>query len=67
MSSESDLATLIAAIYEAGMDFSLWPYVLGQIASAFGVPSASSGLNNLLEWDRDERHGPFLSANDLNT
>src|SRR5689334_19235304 len=24
MSSESDLAALIAAIYEAGMDFSLW-------------------------------------------
>ena len=41
MSSESDLASLIAAIYEAGMDFSLWPYVLGRIASAFGVASAS--------------------------
>jgi DNA-binding CsgD family transcriptional regulator/PAS domain-containing protein len=41
MSSESDLASLIAAIYEAGMDFSLWPYVLGRIASAFGVSSAS--------------------------
>jgi hypothetical protein len=41
MSSESDLASLIAAIYEAGMDFNLWPYALGRIASAFGVPSAS--------------------------
>jgi DNA-binding CsgD family transcriptional regulator len=41
MSSESDLASLIAAIYEAGMDFSLWPYALGRIASAFGVSSAS--------------------------
>jgi DNA-binding CsgD family transcriptional regulator len=41
MSSESDLASLIAAIYEAGIDFSLWPYALGRIASAFGVPSAS--------------------------
>jgi DNA-binding CsgD family transcriptional regulator len=41
MSSESDLASLIAAIYEAGLDFSLWPYALGRIASAFGVPSAS--------------------------
>ena len=41
MSSESDLASLIAAIYEAGMDFSQWPYVLGRIASAFGVSSAS--------------------------
>jgi DNA-binding CsgD family transcriptional regulator/PAS domain-containing protein len=40
MSSESDLASLIAAIYEAGMDFSLWPYTLGRIAKAFGVPSA---------------------------
>jgi DNA-binding CsgD family transcriptional regulator len=41
MSSESDLATLIAAIYEAGMDFNLWPLALKRIASAFGVPSAS--------------------------
>jgi DNA-binding CsgD family transcriptional regulator len=41
MSSESDLAPLIAAIYEAGMDFNLWPYALERIASAFGVPSAS--------------------------
>jgi DNA-binding CsgD family transcriptional regulator len=41
MSSESDLASLIATIYEAGMDFNLWPYALGRIASAFGVPSAS--------------------------
>jgi len=41
MSSEGDLATLIAAIYEAGMDFSLWPAALGRIAAAFGVPSAS--------------------------
>jgi DNA-binding CsgD family transcriptional regulator/PAS domain-containing protein len=40
MSSESDLASLIAVIYEAGMDFSLWPYALGRIASAFGAPSA---------------------------
>jgi DNA-binding CsgD family transcriptional regulator/PAS domain-containing protein len=40
MSSESDLAALIAAIYEAGMDFSLWPYALGRIAKAFGAPSA---------------------------
>jgi DNA-binding CsgD family transcriptional regulator len=40
MSSESDLASLIAAIYEAGMDFSLWPYVLERIATAFGAPSA---------------------------
>jgi DNA-binding CsgD family transcriptional regulator len=41
MSSESDLASLIAAIYEAGMDFKLWPCALKRIASAFGVPSAS--------------------------
>lgn len=41
MSSESDLAALIAAIYEAGMDFSLWPRALGRIAAAFGVASAS--------------------------
>ena len=40
MSSESDLASLIAAIYEAGMDFRLWPYALGRIAAAFGAPSA---------------------------
>jgi DNA-binding CsgD family transcriptional regulator/PAS domain-containing protein len=40
MSSESDLASLIAVVYEAGMDFSLWPYALGRIASAFGAPSA---------------------------
>jgi DNA-binding CsgD family transcriptional regulator len=40
MSSESDLASLIAAIYEAGMDFSLWPSALGRIAAAFGAPSA---------------------------
>ena len=40
MSSESDLASLIGAIYEAGMDFSLWPYVLGRIATAFAAPSA---------------------------
>ena len=40
MSSESDLASLIAAIYEAGMDFGLWPDALGRIAAAFGAPSA---------------------------
>lgn len=40
MSSESDLASLIAVVYEAGMDFGLWPYALGRIASAFGAPSA---------------------------
>src|ERR1700686_4268333 len=40
MSSESDLAVLTAAIYEAGMDFSLWPYALGRVAAAFGAPSA---------------------------
>jgi DNA-binding CsgD family transcriptional regulator/PAS domain-containing protein len=40
MSSESDLASLIAVIYEAGMDFSLWPHALGRIAAAFNAPSA---------------------------
>lgn len=40
MSSESDLASLIGVIYEAGMDFSLWPYLLGRIALAFDAPSA---------------------------
>ena len=40
MSSESDLVSLIAAIYEAGTDFSLWPAVLARIAEAFGAPSA---------------------------
>jgi DNA-binding CsgD family transcriptional regulator len=40
MTSESDLVALIAAIYEAGMDFSLWPDALGRIAAAFGAPSA---------------------------
>src|SRR5665647_1013149 len=40
MSSEADLAALIAAIYEAGMDFSLWPGAFGRIAAAFGVPAA---------------------------
>jgi DNA-binding CsgD family transcriptional regulator/PAS domain-containing protein len=40
MSSESDLVSLIGAIYEAGMDFSLWPYALGRIAAAYGAPSA---------------------------
>jgi DNA-binding CsgD family transcriptional regulator len=40
MSSESDLASLIGAIYEAGTDFSLWPYALGRIAAAFDAPSA---------------------------
>jgi DNA-binding CsgD family transcriptional regulator len=40
MSSESDLVSLIAAIYEAGMDSSLWPYALAQIAAAFRAPSA---------------------------
>jgi len=40
MSSESDLASLIAAIYEAGTDFSLWPYALSRIAAAFDAPSA---------------------------
>src|SRR5258708_6344213 len=40
MSSESDLAQLITAIYEAGMDSSLWPDVLRQLASVFGAPSA---------------------------
>ncbi len=39
MSSESDLASLIAAIYEAGMDFSQWPDTLRRIASAFGAAS----------------------------
>ena len=41
MSSESDLTALIAAVYEAGMDFSLWPQTLARIADAFGVSSAS--------------------------
>jgi hypothetical protein len=50
MSSESDLASLIAAIYEAGMDFSRWPYVLSRIATAFGAPSA--------QWTR-EGETPF--------
>jgi DNA-binding CsgD family transcriptional regulator len=40
MSSESDLVALIAAIYEAGADFTLWPDALARIAAAFGVPSA---------------------------
>jgi DNA-binding CsgD family transcriptional regulator len=40
MSSESDLVALIAAIYEAGMDFNLWPDTLERIAAAFGAPSA---------------------------
>ena len=40
MSSEGDLLALIAAIYEAGMDFSLWPDTLGRIAAVFGAPSA---------------------------
>jgi hypothetical protein len=40
MKSESDVASLIAVIYEAGMDFNLWPYALGRIASVFGAPSA---------------------------
>lgn len=40
MSSESDLASLIGAIYEAGADFSLWPYALARVADAFKAPSA---------------------------
>ena len=40
MSSESELASLIGAIYEAGTDFGLWPYALARIADAFGAPSA---------------------------
>ena len=40
MSSEPDLASLIEAIYEAGMDFSRWPNALGRIAAAFSAPSA---------------------------
>jgi DNA-binding CsgD family transcriptional regulator/PAS domain-containing protein len=40
MRSESDLASLIAAIYETGMDFSLWPDALRRIAAAFDAPSA---------------------------
>src|ERR1700716_798696 len=39
MSSESDLVALIAAIYEAGADFTLWPDTLARIAAAFGAPS----------------------------
>jgi len=41
MSSETDLPALIAAIYESGMDFSLWPQTLARVAAAFGVSSAS--------------------------
>ena len=44
MNSESDLLELIAAIYEAGMDFSLWPMTLERIAEAFGVPSAGMAM-----------------------
>lgn len=40
MSRESDLVALIAAIYEAGTDFNLWPDALGRIAAAFSAPSA---------------------------
>jgi DNA-binding CsgD family transcriptional regulator/PAS domain-containing protein len=39
MVDETSLAALIAAIYEAGADFSRWPDTLSRIASAFGVPS----------------------------
>jgi DNA-binding CsgD family transcriptional regulator len=40
MDREDDLLALIAAIYEAGMDFSRWPDTLERIAAAFGAPSA---------------------------
>jgi DNA-binding CsgD family transcriptional regulator len=39
MVEKASLAALIAAIYEAGADFSRWPDTLSRIASAFGVPS----------------------------
>ena len=39
MPKATNLNDLIVAIYDAGMDFRLWPVVLERIAKAFGVPS----------------------------
>ncbi len=39
MPKATDVNDLILAIYDAGMDFRLWPVVLERIATAFGVPS----------------------------
>jgi hypothetical protein len=41
MASESDLFAAVTAIYEAAVDFKLWPHALGRLAAALGVPSAS--------------------------
>src|ERR1700692_3099748 len=40
MISETDLASLVAEIYEAGVDFSRWPQTLRRVADALGAPSA---------------------------
>ena len=41
MISEGELASLIAAIYEAGVDFDRWPDTLGRVAAALGGNSAT--------------------------
>lgn len=40
MISESELASVIAGIYEAGVDFGRWPDALGRLAAAFGGNAA---------------------------
>jgi DNA-binding CsgD family transcriptional regulator len=40
MISERDLSSVVAAIYEAGIDFSRWPETLGMLAAVMDSPSA---------------------------
>ena len=40
MISERDLASVVAAIYEAGVDFGRWPQTLGILAAVMDSPSA---------------------------
>lgn len=40
MISDTELASVVAAIYEAGADFSRWPDTLERLAAAFGASSA---------------------------
>ena len=64
MISDIELAGLIAAIYEAGVDFSRWPDVLERIAATFDAPSAGmarQGLTPSEAWAMTSRLDPSFA------
>jgi len=62
--SDTELAGLIAAIYEAGVDFGRWPNVLEHMAAAFDAPSAAmvrQGLTPSEAWAMASRLDPSFA------